>query len=208
MQLINKDAVKKTLFHTWYFYPLAIALSTLLWMWGFQAFHQPTKHQKLVMFVSANVKSDNFAKKIMNEHYERENLREVDVIGNLPSTVGYASKLNIYLNDSDYLILDEGTIEQVNARVGDFFVEMTSYVKEYVPATASYYSKDTKDYGVKIKTKNESNYLSTYLTFDESKDYYFFLSKTSKNLGKTLDEKNEKHDNALTYMNYLLTECL
>jgi len=208
MQLINKESVKVTFTHTWYLYPLLIALSSLVWMWGFQAFHQPSAHQKLVMFFASEVKKNSFANKIMNDHYDRETLRQVDLFYGLPNSAGYRQKVNIYLNSSDILVLDEGTLSELNEREGTFFVSMNDYIKEYVPTSVTYYSKDAKDYGIRVKEKNVTSPLSEYMTFDESKDYYLFLSVTSKNLGKYYDENNEKYDNALTYMRYLLTEYL
>ena len=209
MQLINKDAIKKTFAHTWYIYPISVILMTLVWMWGFQAYHQPTKLEKLTMFIAANVKRTSFANKIMNDNYPREKLREVNVFYSLPNAVGYRSKVNIYLNDSDFLILDETTISELAERSATFFAKMDDYVKTYIPSsTVTYFSRETIDYGIKIKNKNEESWLSTYMTFDENQDYYLFLSITSKNLGKLYNEKNEKNDNALTYMNHLLTECL
>ena len=208
MQLFNKDSVKATFTHTWYLYPILIALTSLVWMWSFQAFHQPSAHQKLVMFYATDVKKNSFATKIMDEHYDRETLRQIDLFYGLPSSTGYRQKVNIYLNNSDFLILDEGTLTDLSEREGTFFVSMNEYVKSYVPSTVTYYTRNAKDYGIRIKEKNVVSPLSEYMTFDESKDYYLFLSVTSKNLGKYYDDNNINYDNALTYMRYLLTEYL
>ena len=208
MQLFNKESVKSTFTHTWYLYPLLVALASVLWLWGFQAYHQPSAHQKLIMFFASEVKKNSFANKIMNDHYDRETLRQIDLFYGLPTSAGYRQKVNIYLNSSDFLILDEGTLGDLTDREGTFFVSMDSYIKEYVPTTVTYFSKNSKDYGIRIKEKNTVSPLSEYMTFDETKDYYLFLSVTSKNLGKYYDDNNEKYDNALTYMRYLLTEYL
>ena len=206
MQMINKSSVSKTIVHTWYIYPLTAIIITLLWLWGFQAFHQPTAHQKLHIFFATEVKNESFLKDILNQ-YDKEDLREITPSYSLPEGVGFASKLQVAINTADVLILDEQTMFSFNGHQENFFVEMTSYVKEtYLTNEDTYYTYEEKDYGVLLKNKEAEHYLQKYMDFDETKNYYIALSIASKNLGKVLDENNAHYDNALTIMKYLIQE--
>lgn len=206
MQTINKSFVSKTFAHTWYLYPITIVIITLLWLWGFQAFHQPSTHQKLNIFFATEVRNESFLKDIM-KNYDKEDLREITPSYSLPSGVGYTSKLQIAINNADLLILDEKTMFDFNGHHDNFFVEMSSFIKEtYLPGENTYYQNDGKDYGVLLKEKEADHYLKQYMDFDETKNYYITISVASKNIGKVLDVNNEHYDNALTFMKYLLTE--
>ena len=112
MQVFNGASAKKTLVHTWYIYPLLAGLITILWLWGFNAFHQPTKHQMLTLFFATEVRKQSFVDKIMKK-YNKEDLRQVDVFYSLPSAPGYNKKMQLYVSQSDLLILDEGTLNDL-----------------------------------------------------------------------------------------------
>jgi len=211
MQLLNKAAIKKSFVHTWYIYPLLVALSTILWIWGFGAFHQPTKHQTLTLFFATDIKDSSFLTDIQTEHYETEKLREVNARSVLPNGTEYYTLLQIYLADSDMLILDDSTMTKFSQIADQYFVEMNSYIKDsYLFASNTYFTStfNEKDYGVLIKKKGEESFFSKYMTFDETKDYYLTLSVTSTNLGKVYSDANEYYDNALTYMHYLVEKSL
>ena len=205
MQLLNKVAIKNTFAHTWYLYPISVGLVTAIWVWSFYAFHQPSAHQKIDVFFSTEVRSDSFLKDIMNKHYEKEKLRDVSHSYSLPSAVGYYQKLQIALSSSDILILDENTLSGFSNQYRDTLVEINDYIKtNYLTSEHTYYNFDEKNYGILIKEKNVQSYLSSYMTFDETQDYYLVLNQASMNLGSVLEESNAGYDNALTFMNYLL----
>ena len=210
MQLFNKVAAKKSLVHTWYIYPILVTISTLLWVWGFGAFHQPSAHQKLTLFFATDITNESFLKDIQSEHYSRETLREVSAYSSLPSMgSAYYQKLKLYISNSDILVLDENTLDELSVALDKAFVPFTNEVKtKYLFNGNSYYSVDDKDYGVLIKKKGEPSYYSSFMTFEEERDYYLTLSLSSSNLGKMLDESNEKFDNALTFMHYLIEKSL
>lgn len=209
MQVFNKSMAKKSLVHTWYIYPILVAVSSVLWIWGFNAFHQPTKHQRLTMFFATDIKDSSFLTEIKNEHYDREKLREVDAFFALPEAVGYDTKLQLYLTDSDILVLDEKTIEKYKLVANQIFVPFDEETKNsYLFPENTYFTYDSKDYGVLIKKKGEESYFSNYMTFDETCDYYLTLSVSSTNLGKMLNKNNEYYDNALTFMHYLVEKSL
>ena len=92
MQIINKSSVKKSLTYTWYLYPISAALLALLWLWSFQAYHQPSAHQKLNVFFATDIKNEGFIKDILKK-YDPENLRQVNPSYSLPDGVGYYQKL-------------------------------------------------------------------------------------------------------------------
>lgn len=203
MQTINKSAVKKTFTHTWYLYPIAIIIVSLLWLWGFQAFHQPSAHQMLTIFFASNVRDSSFADKIL-DHYDREDLREIRVTYNLPSMMGFGDKLQVAINNADILVLDEVTLSSFNEHHQNFFVDINQEVKtKYMSPSYSYYSYAEKDYGILI---NNKEYLEQYMEFEEGRSYYLTLSVASKNLGNLYEPDNEHYDNALTAIKYLLTE--
>ena len=205
MQLLNKGAIKNTFAHTWYMYPIGIALVSMIWVWSFYAFHLPSSHQKINIFFATDVKNDSFLKDIMNKHYEKEKLREVSETYSLPSGTLFVQKLQIALGSTDIMVLDETTLGGFQNQYKDQLVEFTSYIKDnYLTSSHTYYDFDGKNYGILIKEKNSTCYLTNYMTFDEEKDYYLVLNQASTNLGKVTSEDNAYYDNALTYMNYLL----
>ena len=206
MQKINKTSVSKIFAHTWYVYPILATLLTLLWLWAFQAFHQPTTHQKLNIFFATEIKSESFLKDILKK-YDKENLREITPSYSLPTGVGFPAKLQLAVNSADLLVLDEKTMFEFNGHQDNFFVEISSHVKEtYLTNEDTYFDYEEKSYGVLLKTKEAEHYLQHYMEFDESKNYYVALSLASKNLGSVLDENNAHYDNALTVIKYLISE--
>ena len=206
MQVFNKTSIKNTFAHTWYLYPVAIALVSVIWIWSFNVYHQPTTHQKLNLFFSTEIHNESFLNDIKNDHYEREKLREVTPSYALPTSVGYYSKLQVALSNSDLLILDETTLAGFEHQYETSFVKINDYIKNnYLNNDYTFYKFNEEDYAVLIKEKETTHYLSSYMTFDESQNYYLVLSSSSKNLGPVLDEGNAYYDNALTYTTYLLT---
>lgn len=206
MQLINSSSIKKTFAHTWYLYPIAIAITAILWLWGFQAFHQPSAHQSLTIFFASEVKDSTFTTHILNQ-YEKEDLREIKISYSLREGAGFTTKLQLAINTGDLLVLDEKTLSEFNGHQSDFFTEITSEVKnQYYPNSYTYYSDDGKDYGIFLKGKGENHYLNSYMNFDENEDYYIVLLVGSQNLGKITSLENEHYDNALTVVNRLITE--
>ena len=206
MQLINRSSIKKTLTHTWYIYPLTAIIISLLWFWGFQAYHQPTAHQIIKVFFATDVKTDSFLKKIRS-NYDKEKLRETDYSYCLPTGIGYPSKLQIGVNEADILVLDEVTLNSFKDNEEHFFVEMTPFIKDnYLEGGETYYQFNEKDYGILLKEKATACWLNDYMDFDEERNYYLVLSIGSKNLGSITDEDNQYYDNALTFMKYLLKE--
>ena len=206
MQKYNKASIVKTFAHTWYLYPITGIIITLIWLWGFQAFHQPSAHQKLSIFFATEVRNESFLKDILNK-YDKEDLREITPSYSLPEGVGFTTKLQVAVNSADLLILDEKTMFSFNDHQENFFVEMTSYVKEtYLSNEDAYYDYGDKSYGVLLKNKETEHYFQRYMDFDESKNYYIAISVASKNIGKLLDENNAHYDNALTIIKYLISE--
>ena len=211
MQHFNKEASKRIFSHTWYIYPLLAGLITVLWLWGFNAFHQPTKHQMLTLFFAANIQDTKFAKDIKEEHYEREKLRQVDTHGTLPGTVEFNQMLQIYLSQGDILVLDGNTLDNAGAYAKSvYFADITDEVKtQYLSDTYHYYTyvdSESVEHtcGVRLKIAGMETYLSHYMDFDETVDYYLTLGKGSVNLGILNGESNAPYDNALTFMKYLL----
>ena len=205
MQLLNKNAIKNTFFHTWYLYPISIVIITLLWIWGFGAFHQPTNHQRITIFLSCDVKDESFLYDIMNENYEKENLREIVPSYALPDSVGFLSKLQLAMSNADMMIIDENTLKGFANSYQSYLVELNDYIlNNYLKGTYHYYDFVDKHYGIRIKEAGVDNYFNNYLTYKEEQDYYLVLMTGSVNLGAYEDENNAYYDNALTYASYLL----
>ena len=208
MQLFNKGAIKKTFVHTWYIYPLLAGLVTVIWLWAFYAYHQPSKHQLLNLFFSANVKNTKFVDKIMT-NYDRENLRQVSTSGMLPTASGYSQKITTAFTDSDLLILDVETIDFYQTVLDQLLFTITEEaIEQYLPGEHEYYTytkdEQTYTYGVLVKRKGEECALQKYMDFDELRDYYICVSSSSVNAGILRSKANKPYDNALTFMNYLL----
>ena len=207
MQLLNKQAIKNAIAHTWYLYPISITLITLLWIWGFSAFHMPSAHQTISIFIEAEVKNDSLFHDIMNKKYDKEKLRELTISYSSKDRSGYLDKLRIALSTSDIMIFDEDTMGGFINQYEDYLVCFDDYIVDnYLDSPQQYYkfSDEEYGYGILIKEKGVENYLNTYITFDESLDYYLVLSKSSSNLGARYEVGNAYYDNALTYMGYLL----
>ena len=210
MQLISKTSTKKTFAHTWYVYPIVGTLLTLLWIWSFQAFHQPSTHQKLNMFFATEIRNEKFINNIL-EKYAKEDLREITPSYCLPSKgTTYESKLNLALNvqnNTDILVLDDVSLYSFRNVYSSFFLEMSPTIQsKYLTADDSYYKFDDKDFGVLLKKKGEDHYLKQYMDFEEDRDYYIVISSASKNIGEALGENNAHYDNALSVMKYLISE--
>ena len=206
MQWFNKPLAKRTFAHTWFLYPIAILLSVGIWVLAFEAFHIPTDYEKISLFFGADIHDLSFTERLQ-EKYDVEKVRAIDAFGEHPASPGYYTKLNIYLNNTDLLILPEKTLDEFDAENGIhlFFAEiddktMETYgVSDYEP-----YLSEEKTYGLKLKEAGKDCWLSPYMGFDEEQDYYLTLSVTSKNLGALSEEGNENNDNGLTMMSHLL----
>jgi len=217
MQKLNKSVLKNKLIYTWYFYPIAIGLASLIWICGFKAFHQPSAYEKVVLFIGADVKDISFTSKIQNK-YQAQNLREVEVPYCASAHSVYASKLNLFLSNSDLLIIEENTLNTFTSKeegsaefMKEYFVPFSSYVKDnYCKTTSTYYTfldKKTSssiDYALLINAKSGTSYLSSYVSFLPDQNYYLLMSTTSKNLGPVIDENNKDNHNALDVMKYLV----
>lgn len=212
MQLFNKAAAKRIFTHTWYIYPLLAGIITIIWLWAFPAFHQPTKHETLTLFFATELKNEKYLNQI-KKHYSEEKLREVETHYHLPDdSRAYYQALETYAANSDLLILDDLTVKDfVNSDHRDeLLYQITDEVKtNYITSEHDYYTYtddqgSTYAYGVKLKDKGVDHYLSTYMTFDEMRDYYIVLSTSSVNVGALRSKSNAAYDNALTFMNYLL----
>lgn len=206
MQRVKKSSLKQTLVYTWYLYPLIGIFLALLWLWAFPTFHQPTAHQMLNIFFASEVKSGSFLKELSKD-YDRETLRQVDYSYSLREAPGFANKLQIAVNSSDILILDEPTLKDFEKSIDNFFVEIDDSIKtNYLKDSYTYYNKEGKDYAILFKEKEQDHYLKEYMDFNESENYYLVLSVSSKNLGNIYDENNAHYDNALTFINHLMKE--
>ena len=206
MQLLNKSASKNIFAHTWYLYPVTVFIVAIVWSWSFYVYHQPSTHQKLNIFFATEIHDESFLSKIQSKHYEREDLREVTPSYALPSSIGYYAKLQIALSSSDLLVLDEETLSGFEHQYETSFVKITDDIKNnYLSNDYTFYKFNEQDYAIQIKVKQNDHYLKNYMDFDENQNYYVALSSGSKNLGSILDENNAHYDNALTYLDYLLT---
>lgn len=210
MQLLNKEAAKKTFAHTWYVYPLLIGFITLIWIWGFQAFHLPSAHQTLVYFYATNIRDNSFALDIKKNYYPKEELREIENYSMLPSNKNFYTKLQLYLQKSDSLVLDQHTIDEFKGYQERFFVEMSDeFIQKYSLENYEFYTYTDDNnvehrYGIKLKSKGHDHYLDKYMTFDPTYDYYITLSTSSVNIGDLRDKNNAHYDNAITFMKHLL----
>ena len=203
MQLFNKETAKKAFTHTWYIYPLSVTVISLALILGFQAFHQPSTHQKLSLFFATDITNDKFTKKILNQ-YEREDLREVTANYIDPNNSLYYTKLKVFLSNSDLLILPKTTMNEFQNYYANYFVEINESIKtRYISGEQEYFAIDGHDYGIKINKNDSAYWLNEYMSFI-NEDYYLVLSIGSKNLGDVLEESNAHYDNALTVITYLL----
>ena len=199
MQTLNKSAMKNTFTYTWFIYPMSAIILSLVWLWSFPTFHQPSAHQKIDAFFATDIKSEEFADNILKK-YDRENLREINSSYAFPGTTLYAQKLQLALTSSDVLILPKEHFERYKVYFDLYFAKVTSYIQEKCQIEET---RVLEDYGVLLKTKGVEHYLENYMTFDD-KDYVLVFSANSKNLGSAVDEDNAPYDNALTFVHYLL----
>ena len=203
MQKFNKEASKRIFVYTWYLYPIATIIIILLLIWGFGAYHQPSAHQTINIFIGCNVKNSSFIKPIQ-EHYERDKLREVNVNYAMPTDVIYASKLKIHIQRSDILILPIGTVDVYKSKYQEYFIEFDASTKEqYFKTDYQYYDQEGHDFGILFRKIDTENGYDQYMNFYND-DYYLMINRASTNTGKLYKDNNEAYDNALTIVNYLM----
>ena len=199
MQTINKSLIKNTFTYTWFIYPVSAVLLTLIWLWSFPTFHMPSAHQKIDAFFATDITNNNFVDNILKK-YDRENLRQINPSYALPGSALYAQKLQIAIGHSDVLVLTKTQFNQYKIDYSLFFVPVTSYIQEKCQINES---QVFDGYGITLKNKGENHYLESYMNFADD-DYVIALSVTSKNMGSAINEDNAPHDNALTFVHYLL----
>lgn len=199
MQRINKSLVKNTLAYTWFVYPVSAVLLTLIWLWSFPTFHQPSAHERINVFFATDITNDKFTKPIL-EKYTKEQLRQINPSYAYPGTAAYLQKCRIALNVTDMLVLTKSAVQTYKNSYEDYFVPITSYIQEKIGVEES---EILDGYGVPFKKQGEPHYLDKYMTFMDT-DYYLVFSVTSKNLGAAIKEDNAPYDNALTFAKYLL----
>lgn len=203
MQKFNKEAAKRIIVHTWYLYPIAIIIITLLLIWGFGAYHQPSAHQTISIFIACNVRNNKFINPIQ-EHYERDKLRQINVNYAMPTDALYPQKLKIHLSQSDILILPKATVDVYKSHYEEYFIEFSASTKEqFFKDGYQYYDQEGHDFGIMFRKQDMDNPYDQYMTFYND-DYYLVITKASTNTGKLYNEKNEYYDNALTIVNYLM----
>lgn len=199
MQTINKSLIKNTFTYTWFIYPVSAVLLTLIWLWSFPTFHMPSAHQKIDAFFATDITNNTFVDNILKK-YDRENLRQINPSYALPGSALYAQKLQIAIGHSDVLVLTKTQFSQYKIDYNLFFVPVTSYIQEKCQVNES---QVFDGYGITLKNKGENHYLESYMNFADD-DYVIALSVTSKNMGSAINEDNAPHDNALTFVHYLL----
>ena len=199
MQKFNKSMAKNTFYHTWFIYPVAATVLTLIWLWSFPVFHTPSAHQKINVFFATDVTSENFTKPIL-EKYNKEDLRQINPSYALPGTAAYYQKCQIALSNCDILILTKSAVETYKSSYDTYFAPITSYVQEKVGIEES---KIKDEHAILFREQGVAHYLDEYMTFIEE-DYYLVFSITSKNLGSAINEDNGPYDNALSFAKYLI----
>ena len=200
MQLMNKSQVKKSFIYTWYIYPILVAVASILLLWGFEAYHLPKGYQKINIFIAGNVTNEKFKNEIQS-HFDEDEVREIYYHYAEPSRNEYASKLNLYLSDTDLLILPEKNLEEFGKYLDTFFLDINEETKNnYLDKNYQYYDNEEKSYGVLLKDDSKHTWLEDYMSFEDGA-FYLVLSQTSNSAGSL---KNQKHDNALKAMKYIL----
>jgi len=216
MQRINKTEIKRKFAYTWYTYFIGIGLSFFCWFWAFQAYHQPSAHQKIVLFTGADIKDESFSAKILNK-FDTDKLRLFDANGCSPKrgTI-YASKLNVYLNNADLMILPEETVnsftnnDNPEAVMDNYFRPFTDEIKTtYLNGSESFVSitksdSTVVDYGVLIKNNSVESWLSNYINFENDVNYYLMITACSTNTGTLYSNDNADYTNALQAIKYLM----
>ena len=200
MQTINKSLLKNKFTYTWFIYPVAGIILTLIWLWSFPTFHQPSAHQKINVFFATDVRSEEFTDQIL-EKYDREQLREISPSYAFPGSALYSQKLSIAIGNADVLVLTKTQFEAYKKTdYSLFFAKVTSYIQEKCQITEN---QVYDEYGITLKVNGESHYLEQYMTFAED-DYILAFSIASTNLGSAIHEENAPYDNALTFAHYLI----
>ena len=200
MQVLNKSLVKNTFTYTWFIYPAAGIILTLIWLWSFPTFHQPSAHQKIDAFFATEITNEKFID-LIKEKYAPEDLREVNISYSSPNNLAvYTEKLKIAITNSDFLVLTRKQFEAYGVNYGVFFSPVTSYIQEKCGVEES---QVIDNYGIEFKKQGEAHYLEQYMTFEDA-DYVLAFSVSSKNLGEAGGKNNAEFDNALTFVRYLI----
>lgn len=107
----------------------------------------------------------------------------------------YYQRFGVY---SDILIINDDDLKDTDLYVHENYLDL-SFIKEEYP-TYKYYEFEGKPFGLYID--NDDFTFSSWLTFDEKRDYCLVFNVNSINLGEY--GENTKTSNAITTFKYLV----
>jgi hypothetical protein len=199
----NKALFKKSFAYDWPLYVVLPLVAGFSLSYLLNVVHQPKAYEKLNVFVaSTKIESGAFCKDI-EEKFHDNGLKEVTAVQSNPNDALFAQKLNVVgYEGSDLFLLPESVLKSITP--SDIMVPFNAELeKNYVTENAPvYYVSEGDSYGVRIKEKSVSHWLSSYIEFLDE-DYYLCLNIKSKNIASYGLYSSESYDLALKAFVYL-----
>ena len=196
-----KKQFKKTFSYTWYLYLIALVVPCVAFPLAFSFMHRPQEYEKLSIFLSTNVKENDFSNKIEND-FKDKGVRAVDIVSYDPedNEYLYLQKLNVVgINKCDILIIPESMVSTLNPKTS--MIEFNVDIKAQCDVENEiFYNYDGLDYGVELTDKTP---LLEYGLVKKTAKYYAFLGGKSWNAGE-YSLKSPNTSNAFDLMRFIV----
>ncbi|MCI2069094.1 MAG: hypothetical protein LKJ88_05915 [Bacilli bacterium] len=170
--------------------------------------HLPAPYEKLNLFVAASKSESEALSKNITLTFKEEGLKETTISQANPADSIFLTKLSVVgYQGADLFLLPYSVLKDIKA--DDYLLRISDELKaKYLPSgTNDFYTQDGYTFGVKLKSANQTNWLTTYISFLEE-DYYLSLNVKSQNIGSYGLYDNPNYDLALKTMGYLLKGSL
>jgi len=203
MKETNKADFKKSLTYFWPLYLLCPTVFAISISYCFYVIHQPSDYEKLDVFVSSSSAKEASFCQMMEDTFSEEGLKQASMTQCNPSDAVFPQKLSVVgYNRSDLFLLPLSAFESMTP--ADILVPFSSeFIASYVvEPSPDYYVSEGVDFAIKIKSAEESSWLSDYIDFVDE-DYYLCLNATSKNIGDVGIYDNPDYDLALRAFTFL-----
>jgi len=203
---MNKDTRKrfeKAFRYGWPLYFLLPLLAGVTISYLFAVVHEPASYEKLNVFVASKSLDGVAFSNRLEEKLSPSGLKKASTTQGNPSDSLFSQKLSVVgYNGSDLFLLPQSVLSGLAAE--DVFLPFSedfvaTHAKEANPV---YYQTEEGIYGIRVKAKGETSWLSSSVGFLDE-DYYLSLNATSKNLGNYGLYDNPTYDLALQAFDFL-----
>ena len=209
---------KKTLLNYFMYYGWAIIVFAIVSFASLtlilSAVNKIYDHQRFSIFFSAyGLKEERFKNELLDE-LKDDGVIEINYFDYPCNSDQIVTYYDVYGEKSDINILSETDIKDMQQYVGDYFINITGYLKTELNLSNNYtyYSYDEKPYAIKIYDKDDNSYndkfiYQEWINFSKGEltdNFYILLRRNSINFGEYGDKN--KTTNAIKGLRYLINE--